>query len=60
MKRVYQDNIDLDQFEQVKLSNLTDYQQKNPKYLPTHFLLQKNLSGQYEGFDKVIYLRKKY
>lgn len=59
MIRVNKEDVDLDRFEKVKMSNLTDSQLKNPNNLPTHFILEKIHQGKYQGFDQVTYLRKK-
>lgn len=38
---------------------LSDYERNKPKNDPTHFTMVLNTEGQYKGFDKVTYYRKK-
>lgn len=56
MIRVKREDIDMDRFEEVRLDNLPTHQKSNPKYLPSHFLMEKEENSR---FEKVTYLRKK-
>ena len=55
MIRINNKDYDLDRFEKIEMSSLTNYQRNNPNYQPTHFSLTK----QDNGYDKVTYYRKK-
>jgi predicted class III extradiol MEMO1 family dioxygenase len=48
-----------DSLEVFNPSDMSDYQRKDPKNHPTHYIMETITEGEYKGFDQITYLKKK-
>ena len=56
MIKIRAEDLDMDRFEEIRMEDIPTHQKTNPKYLPSHFIMEKEKDSR---FDKVTYLRKK-